>query len=85
MLILARSPGESPLLYPSEDIDPNMTVRELFANGPIKIWSHEVKGNQTKIGIEAPSQIRVMRLAGLLRAKRLAVGTCDHSTGIITK
>ncbi len=61
MLILTRHPGEPLLLYPTDDIDPEMTVRQLFANDPIKIWSHEVKGNQTKIGIEAPSQIRVMR------------------------
>ncbi len=61
MLILTRRTGESLLLYPSQDIDPNMTVRELFANGPIEIWSEGFKGDQIKIGIEASSQIRVMR------------------------
>ena len=45
MLVLTRRPSESLILYPSDSIDPNMTVRELFADGPIEIWPHGVTGN----------------------------------------
>ena len=53
MLILARREGETLTLSPSKDIDPNMTVRELFAGGPITIEVME-SGSQIKLGIDVP-------------------------------
>ena len=36
MLVLTRKEGESILIYPADNIDPDMTIRELFSK-PIKI------------------------------------------------
>lgn len=33
MLVLTRKPNQSILLYPSQGLDPDMTVRELLAKG----------------------------------------------------
>ena len=33
MLVLTRRPGEDLLLFPNEDLDPDTTVAELFAEG----------------------------------------------------
>ena len=43
MLAFTRRPGEFILLYPSQDIDPNMTVAELFSEGPVEVIFSEMK------------------------------------------
>jgi hypothetical protein len=44
MLVLSRHQGESILISPSENADPNMTLGEVFANGPAVLNIDEVKG-----------------------------------------
>jgi len=39
----------------------NMTVAELFANGPIEIELREASGGRGRIGIEAPKSIAIVR------------------------
>ena len=61
MLILTRREGEVLTLSPSKYIDPDMTVRELFAGGPITIEVIQ-SGSQTKLGIDALRDSKVLRL-----------------------
>ena len=44
MLVLARIEGEALTLSPSKDIDHNISVRGLFAGGPISIEVVETGG-----------------------------------------
>ena len=62
MLVITRRAGEAFYIYPTQDINPSLTVGELFANGPIKIALLEsIKRNQTRVGIEAPDAITILR------------------------
>ena len=61
MLVLTRRPGESLLIFPAKDIDKNMTVAELFRDGPITVSIQDIKENQVKVGVEAPRTLAVLR------------------------
>ena len=37
MLIISRKDAESILIRPAEDVNPKMTLAELFSDGPIEI------------------------------------------------
>jgi len=60
MLLLTRRPNESIYIYP-EDLPPDMTVAELFADGQIAIEVLGIKGNQVRLGIDAPSSLTILR------------------------
>ena len=58
MLLLTRKPGQSIELDLS-NIDPEMSVGELLANGSIEVHVVGVEGSQVQLGIEArPSDSR---------------------------
>jgi len=60
MLILGRNNFDTLIFTLSDDADPNMTIRELFADGPMTInFIH--KNSHQQIGIEMPKEIKVMR------------------------
>ena len=61
MLTLTRKNQESIVIKPDQGIDPNMTVGELFANGPIKLVVHRIKSGSAAISISAPDQLKVVR------------------------
>ena len=59
MLVINRKDGESILIYPSLDVDPDMTVKELFSLPiRIKVYSNQ---NETKVCIEAPRTLNVTK------------------------
>lgn len=60
MLMLMRRPNESFYIYP-DDIPEDMTVKQLFADGPIKIQITDTNDFQCKIGIEAPQALNIVR------------------------
>ncbi len=61
MLVLERRTGESILIYPSDNIQPEMTVEELFSNGPIKV-AVKCRGHAAiKLAIEAPYSMKILR------------------------
>ena len=60
MLLLARWPHEKFYIYP-DDLPPDMTVAELFADGQIAIEVLSIKGNQVRIGIHAPDSLTILR------------------------
>jgi global regulator protein family protein len=52
--------GEQVFIYP-DDLPPDMTVAELFAEGQIAIEVREIKGTQVRIGISAPKNLSILR------------------------
>jgi len=60
MLSLTRRPNELIYIYP-DDLPPDMTVAELFAGGQIAIEVLSIKGNQVRIGIDAPKSLIILR------------------------
>lgn len=61
MLVLSRRPDESIIIQPAEGTDAEMTLRDLFANGPILITLLGGTGRRVKMGIEAPVELAIRR------------------------
>ncbi len=61
MLVLTRRMGESVYIFPSDDLDPDTTIADLFRDGPIKITLTRVNGNQSRLGIVAPGTLTIAR------------------------
>jgi sRNA-binding carbon storage regulator CsrA len=61
MLVLSRRADESIVIQPAEGVDANMTMAQLFANGPIEITLLGGTGRRIKVGIEAPEQLAIRR------------------------
>jgi len=69
VLVLTHSVGELIVIRPSPDIDPNLTVAELFANGAIEIVALPRKTHQIALGIKAPDKLTICREELYKRAK----------------
>lgn len=77
MLIITRRDGEAFYIEPADDLNPNTTVSELFASGPLFVMIMGHRGNQIRIGIDAPESLNVARselyetsnMSGLLLAQ----------------
>jgi sRNA-binding carbon storage regulator CsrA len=61
MLVLSRRADESIVIQPADGVDGNMTMTELFANGPIQITLLGGTGRRIKMGIDAPEQLAIRR------------------------
>lgn len=61
MLIVSRKHAESILIRPSDDIDPNTTVAELFRTGPIEIKIYSVGQKRVKMGVQTPDELNIRR------------------------
>lgn len=61
MLIVSRRDSESILIRPDEGIDPNLTLADLFENGPIEIVVFSACDNRVKMGVRAPRQLSIRR------------------------
>lgn len=61
MLVLSRRADESITIQPADGVDGNMTMQQLFANGPIQITLLGGNGKRVKMGIEAPEQLSIRR------------------------
>lgn len=61
MLVLSRRADESIVIQPADGTDQSMTLKELFANGPIEITLLGGTGRRIKMGIEAPTQLAIRR------------------------
>lgn len=61
MLIVSRRNAESILIEPAKDIDPSMTIKEVFGDGPIEITVFSGAGHRVKMGVEAPRALSIWR------------------------
>ena len=61
MLIVSRKDAESIEIRPGDDIDPSMTLADLFSNGPIEITIFSSNNNRVKMGVQAPEQLCIWR------------------------
>ena len=61
MLVLSRRADESIVIQPAEGVDENMTLAQLFADGPIQITLLGGTGRRIKMGIEAPEHLAIRR------------------------
>lgn len=61
MLTLKRRRGESIRVFPDEQLDPNMTVGELFKNAEIVIEVRETHRGSVSVGIDAPAELKIWR------------------------
>lgn len=61
MLIVSRRDAESILIRPGEDIDPSLTLADLFQNGPIEITIFSSNNNRVKMGVQAPDELSIWR------------------------
>jgi sRNA-binding carbon storage regulator CsrA len=61
VLVLSRRADEAIVIQPADGVDANMTMAELFANGPIQITLLGGTGRRIKMGIEAPEQLAIRR------------------------
>ena len=61
MLSLSRKQNESLFIFPNLDVNPNMTVAELFKDGAIEVYVHDFRKTQIKIGIQASLELNIVR------------------------
>ena len=61
MLIVSRRDAESILIRPGDDIDPSMTLADLFKAGPIELTIFSSNSNRVKMGVQAPEQLSIWR------------------------
>ena len=67
MLSLSRKENESLFIQLDKNTDPNMTVGELFKDGPIEIYVQDIRKIQITIGIQAPLELNIIREEALRR------------------
>lgn len=61
MLVVSRKENESIKIEPLADVDPSLTLREVFAQGPILLTLRHVGPRRVRIVIEAPSELKILR------------------------
>ena len=61
MLILTRSVGTAFFIDLADSVDPQMPVGDLSADGPIEVSILSIKGNQARVGTEAPDELLILR------------------------
>ncbi len=61
MLIVSRKDAESIEIRPTDDIDPQMTLADLFKGGPIEITIFSSGHNKVTMGVQAPNVLSIWR------------------------
>ena len=61
MLVVSRKENESIRIEPIEGIDPSLTLREAFAQGPIVVKLTHVGMRRVRLLIEAPTALKIIR------------------------
>ena len=61
MLVLQRKENQPLVIFPSENISPDMTVAELFKDGSIEIHVTDSKANSVRLGLSLPDELIALR------------------------
>jgi sRNA-binding carbon storage regulator CsrA len=61
VLVVSRKENESIRIEPLDGVDLNLTLREVFAQGPIVLTLTHISSRRVRILIEAPSALKIMR------------------------
>jgi len=61
MLVVSRRPDESILIKLADDVDGDLKIKDVFANGPIEITLLGGNGRRVKVGVSAPPQLSIRR------------------------
>lgn len=61
MLVISRKENESIRIEPVDGLDSSLTLREVFAQGPILLKLTNVGQRRVRIVVEAPSALRITR------------------------
>ena len=69
MLVLTRRAGEIIRIQLAENVDPDISARQLFDYGPIELVVTQIHGTQVKLGIKADRRFLILR-DELCREKR---------------
>jgi sRNA-binding carbon storage regulator CsrA len=61
MLVVSRKENESIKIEPLDGVDPSLTLREVFAQGPLLLTLRHVGPRRVRIVIDAPAVLKIMR------------------------
>ena len=61
MLVISRKEAESIRIEPIDGLDPSLTVREAFQNGPIIVTLVRVGGRRARLAVNAPAPLKIWR------------------------
>ena len=61
MLSLMRKEKESITIQPDKSLDLNMSIRELFFDGPIEVYVSKISKHQIKLSFDAPRSLNIVR------------------------
>jgi sRNA-binding carbon storage regulator CsrA len=84
VLVVSRKENESIKIEPLDGVDLNLTLREVFAQGPIVLTLTHIGPRRVRILIEAPSVLKIMRgeIAAAAEAQHTdAIGSTRNGTG----
>lgn len=61
MLVVTKKENETITIEPGDGVDPALTLREVFAHGPIVLKLTHVGKRRVHIVVEAPSALKILR------------------------
>jgi sRNA-binding carbon storage regulator CsrA len=64
VLVVSRKENESIRIEPLDDVDPSLTLHDVFAQGAIVLTLTHVGARRVRLVIEAPNALRISRSEG---------------------
>lgn len=61
MLVISRKENETVTIEPVAGLDPNLTLAQAFAEGPIAIKLIRINGSRVRLAIDAPEALKILR------------------------
>jgi sRNA-binding carbon storage regulator CsrA len=77
VLVISRKENEVITIEPVGGLDPNLTLRHAFSQGPIAIKLVRISGRKVRIAIAAPKHLKIWRGA------EVAPENCDSEADLV--
>jgi sRNA-binding carbon storage regulator CsrA len=84
MLVVSRKENEWIRIEPVEGLDPELTLRELFADGPIVVRVMHI-GRRVRLVIEAPRALKIWRGSRAGADGLAATEACGSTPAAVTR